>query len=93
MNSFGFKMFNPMNWIILKPTTVREHIFEGESIERDCHYEQDCIPNKLHKKTNKLMRSLKLKNKKTKQLNKKQENKKTTKQQLTKKTRKFNKKS
>jgi len=47
MTSFGFKMFNPLNWIILKPATVADLIKpDHETIEKECHYDKDCSRKK-----------------------------------------------
>ena len=42
MNPFGFKMFNPMNWLILKPSTIRDTLIcDNQSIDSDDFFDKD----------------------------------------------------
>jgi len=66
-----FKMFNPMNWLILKPTTIGEVISqEYTTIEKDDAFDKDVRSKSKTKKYNKTNKIFKRKRNKTKFLRK-----------------------
>lgn len=66
-----FKMFNPMNWLILKPTTIGEVISqEFTTIEKDDAFDKDVRSKSKTKKYNKTNKIFKSKRNKTKFLRK-----------------------
>ncbi len=64
-------MFNPMNWLILKPTTIGEVISqEYTTIEKDDAFDKDVRSKSKTKKYNKTNKIFKRKRNKTKFLRK-----------------------
>ena len=63
MNSLGFKLFNPMNWLILKPSTIRDtFICDNQSIDSDEFFDKDSTrPKKRIRPTKKTYRAKKFK--------------------------------
>ena len=58
-----FKMFNPMNWLILKPTTIGEVLSpEYSTVEKDDAFDKD-VRSKSKTKTNKTKKYIKGKSK------------------------------
>lgn len=50
MNPFG--LFNPMNWLILKPMTVREALIDDTTpIERDIFFDKENTRPRKHNKS------------------------------------------
>lgn len=62
-----FKMFNPMNWLILKPTTIGEVLSpEYSTVEKDDAFDKDVrskSKTKKYNKTNKIFKSKSKRNK------------------------------